>query len=322
MNMAHVTCDLCGASEAHLRYPLDRGAIVTCGQCDFSYVNPRLSSAELQAKLQAWAEQDVVDTDRLRVAFEATTLKFYRNYFTWIKPWLRTPGRRLLDVGCATGALLSEGKKLGWECEGVELGLASARYASEHLGLTIHNQSLFDFTPVEHYDLVSFLEVIEHLESPKMALCRIQEILKPEGLLLLSTPNFDSLFRRMFGTSWWVINCEDEHIMFFTPASLTSALEKNGFEVLDLRTRSIDLVGLARTFRDRFSQRLTPSTKDEDHGYYTARQGKETIKSLLRKLGIIGLARAGLALLDKLFYWRFSPLHGLGEQLIVIAKRK
>lgn len=322
--MVGVACDLCGQDDPQVRYPLRLGAIVSCRACGFSYVNPRLPSEVLHRKLQEWAEQDVVDDERLRVAFEPSTMDFYRAYYDSLEPHVRTPGRRQLDVGCATGALLSVGRDRHWEVEGVELGKASARYASDVLGMRIHNESLYEFTPTGPYDLVSFLEVIEHLEHPAKALAHLHGLLREDGLLLLSTPNFDSLYRRLFGTDWWVVNCEDEHIMFFTPKSIRFALEQAGFEVLELRTRSIDLAGLFKTFKSRLrpsAGTAVPSDED-DHGYYAARDGKEAVKAWLKRAGILTLTRKAMHGLDTLFSRPWSPLFGLGEQLVVIARRK
>lgn len=326
----HVICPLCGADNAQPRYRLTRGSIVTCTVCDFHYVSPRLPSAEIHAKLQAWAEQDVVDAPRLRVAFEPGTLATYRSHLDRLVPHLSGPRRRLLDLGCSTGALLTVARDLGWDVEGAELGRDSARYARNQLGLTVHEQSLFDFAPQHRYEVVSLLEVIEHLEAPVQALKHIHELLEPSGLLLLSTPNFDSLFRRLYGTDWWVINCEDEHIMFFTRKTLTRALEESGFEVLDLRTRSIDIAGLVRTLVARLrrsrTRRMSAASgivqRDHDHGYYDARDAKAATKLWLARLGVLVLARFCMQLLDRVLAWRHSPCRDLGEQIVLIARRR
>jgi SAM-dependent methyltransferase len=311
-------CDCCGAGEGVARYRLARSSIVTCRRCGFNFVSPRPSRTTMRDRLQAWAEQDVVDPERLRIAFDARTLAHYRDHLERLRRLLGGPGR-LLDVGCAAGAFMTIARDAGWAVEGLEVGRASARHATETLGLTVHGAALEDFeAPAGHYDAVVLLEVIEHLESPSAALARVGRWLRPGGALLLSTPNFDSLYRRLHGTRWWVINCEDEHIALFTPAALERLLARHGFEVTWQQVRSIDLLGIATHFG---GARAAAAGSPGD-GYYGARARKERLKTALRRAGLLRVARAGLGTLDALFTWRWSPLHAMGEQLVVIARRR
>jgi 2-polyprenyl-3-methyl-5-hydroxy-6-metoxy-1,4-benzoquinol methylase len=318
--LVEVACPRCGANAARHRYRLVEGSIVTCRRCDLSYVNPRASSDRLQAKLQAWARQDVLDQERLRTAFDEGNLGHYRRLLDRLGRHAGA-GRRLLDVGCATGAFLGAAREAGWRVKGLEIGEASARHAREQLGLDVERASLYDFGSPERFDAIAFLEVIEHLERPKEALERIHALLAPEGLLLVTTPNFDSLYRRLFGSRWWVVNCEDEHIVLFNRATLTGLLEESGFEVLDLAIRGLDVGGLAREARA--SLRGRPASRAEAaQGYYESRAGRARLKRAIERVGLLAAARAGLRALDATFSWRFSPTHAWGEQLIAVARRR
>ena len=75
-----VSCALCHSSRQQARYQLRHGSIVECMNCGFNYVSPRMIGAHLRDKLQRWAVQDVVDQERLRIAFDTQTLKLYRSY--------------------------------------------------------------------------------------------------------------------------------------------------------------------------------------------------------------------------------------------------
>ncbi len=317
-----VACALCGCADQLLRYPLGIGALVSCPQCDLTYVSPRLPSHVLAAKLQTWANEDVVDAERLRIAFDPRTLDLYREFLAGAKAAQRSCGTRLLDVGCSTGALLSVARDSGWTVTGIELGKSSAAYAVEKLGLEVHQGSLFDFPGTEaSWDVIAFLEVVEHLESPGAALQRIASWLKPGGVLLLSTPNFDSLFRRIFGTRWWVVNCEDEHIVLFNRATLEQALRAAGLELVSCRIRGLDLTGMAMAWRGSPRGAAPPSAANTEHGYHRARSRKESVKALLARLGVLGGARAILGGLEKRFSEPNSVFHAFGEQLVMVARK-
>lgn len=309
-----VSCDVCGLDSTEQKYQLKNSFIVKCNNCGFHYVSPRVSSIVIQKAIQEWAEKDVVDEERIRIAFEPNTLELYRRYLKWINKYASTGGRKLLDIGCSTGALLSVARTEGWDSRGVELGKASSSYASSQMGLNVFRGSLYDFlAEPKSIDVVTFTEVIEHLESPKLALQKIHTWLKSGGLLFITTPNYNSFYRRRFGSRWWVINCEEEHIMFFSPESLKKLLEQCGYDVLFEHIRGIDLVGMLNQSRD---------VKTDQAGYYSARTGKENIKGLLNKIGLLKMIRYGLRCVDYLCSKKWSPFYSWGEQLIIIARKK
>jgi hypothetical protein len=150
---------------------------------------------------------------------------------------------------------------------------------------------------------------------------RIARLLRPDGLLLVTTPNFDSLYRRLFGNRWWVVNCEDEHIVLFNRATLEGLLRENGFEVVFLRMRGLDVLGLAREAERALAATPPRLAASEADGYYTQRESITRAKALLAKIGVLGAAKSVLRGLDRTYTWRASPTHAWGEQLVVIARR-
>jgi 2-polyprenyl-3-methyl-5-hydroxy-6-metoxy-1,4-benzoquinol methylase len=351
-----VACPQCTGADARERYRLTHGALVTCRACGLTYVNPRATRERLEAKLQAWAAQDVLDAERLRIAFEPATLDYFARFLARLERHRQLPGRRLLDIGCSTGALLTVARQRGWDAGGVEVGRASARYAREALGLPVHHGSLYDFAaPAASYDAVTLVEVIEHLAQPMDALRAVHRLLRPAGLLLVTTPNFDSLFRRLFGARWWVVNCEDEHIVLFNARTLAAMLDRCGFDVVERRIRGLDLVGMMRELRamrrgaaadvppaaatgpiDKAAPPAAagsiagaqPATAAGDGAtpaeaaYYAGRAARTQLKRTLARGGLLAAARATLRGLDATFAWRASPTYAMGEQLVLIARRR
>ncbi len=324
LQMEEVGCPLCGGNDTYWNFALVLGQMVTCNQCDLSFVNPRIASAVLNKKLDLWAEQDVVDQERLATSFSPDTQRYYRRFLTWVEPFVSTRQRRLVDVGCSTGGFLSVAADDGWEARGIEVGVASAQYAKETLGLCVKQQSIYttDLEP-SSADLVSMIEVIEHLQDPVLAVKRVNQLLVPGGLLLITTPNFDALYRRLFAERWWVVNCEDEHIVLFNMNSLVKLLESQGFEVLLKRVQGMDVAGIFREWRSRSEGSGVESSPETAlDGYYQARTSKQRIKRLLRRSGLLWLVRQSLRLATVLYSSRFSPVYAWGEQLVVVARKR
>jgi 2-polyprenyl-3-methyl-5-hydroxy-6-metoxy-1,4-benzoquinol methylase len=317
-------CPGCGSSSATKQFPLVHSSMWSCHDCGVSYVHPRASTEAMLNKLQLWAEQDVVDKDRLQQSFSPENLSYYRRFLDWMTPFANTGDQTLLDIGCSTGAFLSVSSEAGWQSSGIEIGKASATYASNTLGLQVTQGSLYDWQgEPESYDAVSLIEVIEHLESPGEALEQAYRLLKPGGVILVTTPNFNSLYRRLFGNRWWVVNCEDEHIVLFTIDSLKKLLVAHGFEVKFQRICGIDLLGITRSALGRFrGQKNTPINEETAATeYYQGRSRKQTVKQLLSKLGLLKVVKSILKLFDTLFSLRWSPFFQWGEQLVVIATK-
>jgi SAM-dependent methyltransferase len=102
--------------------------------------------------------------------------------------------RRILDVGCGDGLFLDQlapwGHAEGLESDATTLS-PSAAHRKIHLGP-------FDgtFRPEAPFDLILFLDVLEHLDDPVAALARARSLLTPSGAVFLSVPAFPSLWTR------------------------------------------------------------------------------------------------------------------------------
>jgi SAM-dependent methyltransferase len=144
-----------------------------------------------------------------------------------------TPGGRLLDVGCGSGAFLAQMADLGWRTQGIDpdpAAVAGARQA----GLNVTQGTLADLDPEEHagaFDAITLSHVIEHLHDPAGDLRRINLLLRPGGLLWIATPNLEALGLRRFGRDWLGLD-PPRHLVLFTRASLKGLLRGAGFEPL------------------------------------------------------------------------------------------
>lgn len=106
----------------------------------------------------------------------------------------RATGRRVLDVGCGTGAMLGHLARYG-EVDGVEMsaeavGLCGRRGQTRVTQATGHELPF----PDASFDLVTALDVIEHIEDDRSAVEEMVRVLRPGGYLLLAVPAFRFLW--------------------------------------------------------------------------------------------------------------------------------
>lgn len=146
-----------------------------------------------------------------------------------------TPGS-VLDVGCGRGDLGVALIRRGWRVSGIEPSASACAVARAH-GVDAHRGTLATSSFSESFDAVVMTHSLEHVASPRPDLARVVRLLRPNGVLALSVPNFASWQRRRFGAAWFPLDLP-RHRTHFTPKSLELALNGAGFEILSLESAS------------------------------------------------------------------------------------
>ena len=138
---------------------------------------------------------------------------------------LRPAPAKWLDYGCGSGGLVryihSEGR---YEISGFDTGDWSDKARATGLPI-LHEDELAQCAG--RFDIVTAIEVIEHCVAPLDVLKRLRGLLKPGGLLFLTTANADTAPRDF--PSWYYVSPEI-HVSYFTPRALDHALRHCGFE--------------------------------------------------------------------------------------------
>ena len=136
----------------------------------------------------------------------------------------------VLDVGCATGALLSSFAAAGWKAVGVEPGASMAAHARDRFGLDVRAATLEAAgLPSASFDAVTALHVIEHLNDPVGFLRAVRGLLRPSGRLFLMTPNADGFQAVLRGGRWR--SAIRDHLYLFSVRTMSAMLAAAGFRV-------------------------------------------------------------------------------------------
>ena len=146
---------------------------------------------------------------------------------------------RLLDIGFGEGGLLTVAEKNAWECYGTELSPQSLKYGRERNWKVSKDALTDDRFPEEGFDVVTLVELIEHVPNPDDFLQTAYALLRPGGLLYLTTPNTQSINRRWLGIDWSVIS-PPEHIIIWSAAGMRKILSRNGFAPKKIRTEGFN----------------------------------------------------------------------------------
>jgi SAM-dependent methyltransferase len=246
-----IKCCLCGGGSHRIVYDTRRSdssisdhykitdhdpnaslRVVSCRNCGFSFLNPRIASSAIIENYTSMDDEDYLKEEAGRRSAARLILKRLKKY--------KEVGT-LLDIGCATGFLLDEARKMGWDVYGVELSQWAADYAQETLGLKNVIRGTLKEAPFPRgfFDAVIMTDVIEHLIDPKEMLYDIRQILKPNGILCSTTPDIDSPVSKLLKAKWWGI--KGLHLYYFNKSTMRKILDATGYYPLAMKS-------YARTF--------------------------------------------------------------------------
>jgi SAM-dependent methyltransferase len=142
------------------------------------------------------------------------------------------PEGRVLDVGSAAGGFLVAARD-HYEAEGVEPDPGtSERARAAGLAVTTGTLESLD-APLGSFDAITMFHVVEHLDSPRAALSRTRELLRPGGVLVVETPTVDCLWFRVAPSRWRQLI--PDHYWFFSQTTLSELLRQCGFEPVEHR---------------------------------------------------------------------------------------
>lgn len=232
--LREVGCPLCAGTRFQARYHKNGLTIVQCSGCALLFVNPR---PEPEAIASVYVERYFSDgggefpgasyLDHAEEKLETARLRL-----KLLERFAR-PGR-LLDVGCGAGYFVRAAKEARWDASGLEPSPVAAAFGRERLGVQITEGVVGSVRFLEgRFDVVTMLDVIEHLDSPLHELGEIKQVLKPDGWLMIETPNVSGRLVRLLG-DWHPYYRPWEHLTYFTPTTLLPLLERAGFSVQTL----------------------------------------------------------------------------------------
>src|SRR5262249_14202081 len=142
----------------------------------------------------------------------------------------RKSSGKLLEIGCARGDFLRVARD-SFDVSGVEpnpeLADAASRVAPVY-------RDVIERTPWTDFDIAASFHVIEHVNSPRSFIHAAAERLKAGGLLVVETPNIDSLPFHLLKRRWRQFI--PEHYFFFTPRTITRLFSDHGLSIEAITT--------------------------------------------------------------------------------------
>ena len=147
------------------------------------------------------------------------------------------PGRRLLDLGTASGYFLDAADENGYFAEGIEINPSAVKEGLAKGRKIKQADILKNNYPDGSFDAITTFDLLEHLPPSGLDdyLSAIKKLLSEKGILAVITVNTASWWAKIFGKKWHTF-LPPEHISYFNDKNIGLFLKNNGFEVLEIKT--------------------------------------------------------------------------------------
>lgn len=249
-NLVDAPCGACGSFERsclfenHDRLHGFPGIfkINCCSRCSLVYISPRPKDIS-KYYVEEYEPYNLNLKDFYQTLDSKLMSSYYgdkRGFFQWIKSKfyklfynpipLEYRGKKILDIGCGSSIFLYNLKRFGkFDVYGVEMSDYAAQQARMKLGLTnvltgtLENNTFLD----NFFNVITLNHVIEHVPNPKETLSEIKRILKPNSLLIITTPNTDSLLFKIFKKFWFALETP-RHLNLFSERTLLEIINSVG----------------------------------------------------------------------------------------------
>jgi len=168
----------------------------------------------------------------------------------WIHARAALQDKKVIDIGCGGGILAESMARKGARVTGIDLSEKALKVADLHSlesGLTIRYQSISAEQIAEQeaneYDVVTCMEMLEHVPDPNSVIAACSKLVKPGGLVFFSTLNRNpkSYLYAILGAEYllkMLPKGTHDYTKFITPAELSQAIRAAGLELFSLRGMS------------------------------------------------------------------------------------
>ncbi len=231
--MKSLMCNICNSPSVENYLKKDQWEILRCFNCGLAFVKDLPREEDLKK---------IYSTNYFRDGQKSTTGDFkldhnpaHMNAQRRLKK-IRKLGPmkgRLLDIGSATGFFLKAASSF-YECLGLDISKQAIDFAVNKLGVKAICGNLFEVNFEQGYfDVVTMWDVIEHTTNPDKYIKRVSQLVRPGGLLALTTGDMQSLMFKVQKNRWHLLT-PPQHLYYFNQKAISILLGNHGFNPISI----------------------------------------------------------------------------------------
>jgi 2-polyprenyl-3-methyl-5-hydroxy-6-metoxy-1,4-benzoquinol methylase len=229
LDIEEPNCPLCQNSDCRVVYEhLEPYKVVQCCACRFHYLSPRLPETMMTQFYQESIYFDGGSVGYENYLEQEHSLRAtFRRFLSTLQE-NKLIGGSLLEVGCGYGFLLEEAKAFFNVRVGIELSSKAANLARRTADY-VYEGGIDQIPAHEKFDCIMAIHVIEHAYHPRVFLAHLCKHLKAGGKMVMATPDFGSIWRRLMGRHWPSFKIP-EHVLFFDKESMSALMNHMGLQ--------------------------------------------------------------------------------------------
>lgn len=156
-----------------------------------------------------------------------------------VSRYMEDQSGKLLDIGCGTGYFLHVAQKRGFTVAGIEKNELARTHAITRFGLDVKDEKSFFEMAGLSFNIVTLWHVLEHLEQLNESLEKINDILTPDGTLVIALPNCRSYDAEFYKERWAAYDVP-RHLWHFSPGAVEKLLSKYHLKIIDTHCMPLD----------------------------------------------------------------------------------
>jgi len=138
--------------------------------------------------------------------------------------------KKLLDIGCGTGAFLNTAQQNGWQVSGIEPNEKARAIANKSCSGSVFNIEQLKNFKSESFDVITLWHVLEHLPNLEEQVLTFKKLLKSNGTLVIAVPNFKS-YDALYYKNHWAAFDVPRHLWHFSRASILKLFQNVNMKV-------------------------------------------------------------------------------------------
>lgn len=228
-----VSCLICGSKNYEALSEKDRYGlympIAICRDCGLVQAAPRMTQESYNHFYNDGHRRLYVGKENPDDTYFQGRYRAGKSTFDFLSKHINIKGKRILEVGCGSGAILKYLHDSGGDVKGIDLSRAYLEYGRERYNLDLSNTDLFDLPDRHEFDLIIYSDVLEHILNPREHLNKIKRLLKEDGLLYIKVPGIKNLYRPYLAD--FLKSIQNAHVCYYSLTTLRNLMEGSGFSM-------------------------------------------------------------------------------------------
>jgi 2-polyprenyl-3-methyl-5-hydroxy-6-metoxy-1,4-benzoquinol methylase len=228
-------CPVCKKKGRPIFVRPDGLCVRLCNQCDMFFVSPSPTNTQLSKFYSGYEKhhrnaKQVTGAHLRKVYLKTNPNSDYR--YQVLTSLMAMQGKRVLDVGFGRGFFLYFLKQFGAKVTGIELDDSTIQYAREDLEIEdVINTDMLKIDNREKFDVILFMDLIEHVLEPLQYLNKAKMLLNPGGIIAIFTPNASFALQE---SAPILFRVDLEHMQYFSNTTCNYLAKKLVLDIVHL----------------------------------------------------------------------------------------